>query len=81
MRVQEIKKFGDVMPVVVALGAGGLFLIRPKEGKTEVLTGFPEDFERVVEALAKTYARPMPKTWSPGNCASSSTTSTTGRPT
>lgn len=53
----------DVMPVVVALGPKGFYVIRPKDGESEILASFPEDLNRVAFALFETYAEPLPFEW------------------
>lgn len=66
----------DVMPVVVALGPKGFYVIRPKDGESEILASFPEDLNRVAFALFETYAEPLPLSGSGRSSSNSYTTST-----
>jgi len=56
-------KLRDVMPVVVLLTPRGLWAMNLQNGDDRYIAHFPEDFDRFVNALAKTYAHGMPAWW------------------
>ena len=51
------------MPVVVLLTPRGLWAMNLQNGDDRYIAHFPEDFDRFVNALAKTYAHGMPAWW------------------
>lgn len=63
MVVKAQTTLANMMPVVVALGSKGLYVIRLKDGESGTLASFPEDLNRVAFALSETYAAPMPFGW------------------